>query len=572
MRAAAVLFAAVVAWRPAFAEEPHPKVMLVLDASGSMWGHVLDDRPRIAVAREVVHELLEDWDSRTLLGLTVYGHRTKGDCQDIETPIPVGPLDKPAFLAAVDGISPKGKTPLSESVRRAAAELKYTEEKATVVLVSDGEETCNLDPCKVAEELEKQGVDFTAHVIGFSLVKQVQQDQLRCLAEKTGGRFFLAEDAAGLKDALRAAVRVAEGKSEEKKVEAPPPTAKPVAAKTGLKLVAVLAQGAKPLQDGMRWDILPESGDQSLRTTYEPSPFVELPPGRYRVRAKRGEAQREMAVELAAGEGRRVEVVLGAGRLKLVARLAADKPPVEDQLRWTVFESRVENEEDGRGAQVALTYDAQPVLTLPAGLYVVVAKRGDAEATSDVEVAAGDEKRYEVVIAAGRVKLVPKLSAAGQPITGNLAWQVLSPTEDIEGKRERVALSYEDAPVFTLARGKYRVHVKRGEATKDIDLETAPGKDQRIDVVLDAGIVEAVARLEAGGQPIGGVAWDVLGGEEDIEGKRERIATVYQDTPTLTLNAGRYRLVARKGSERAFTDIEVKAGDKATVELKLGGQ
>jgi Ca-activated chloride channel family protein len=93
-----------------------------------------------------------------------------------------------AKQGAVDGISPKGKTPLSESVRRAAAELKYTEEKATVILVSDGEETCNLDPCKVGEELEKQGVDFTAHVIGFSLVKQVQQDQLRCLAEKTGGR------------------------------------------------------------------------------------------------------------------------------------------------------------------------------------------------------------------------------------------------------------------------------------------------------------------------------------------------------------------------------------------------
>jgi Ca-activated chloride channel family protein len=275
MRAAALLFAAVVASSPGFAEEPHPRVMLVLDASGSMWAHVLDDRPRIAIAREVVHELLADWDTNTLLGLTVYGHRTKGDCQDIETLISVGPLDKPAFLAAVGGISPKGKTPLSESVRRAAAELKYTEEKATVILVSDGEETCNLDPCQVAAELEKEGVDFTAHVIGFSLVKQVQQDQLRCLAEKTGGRFFLAEDAAGLKDALRAAVRVAEGKSEEKKAEPPPmPTAKPAAAKTGLKLMAVLAQGAKPLQDGMRWDVFPEGGDQSLQTTYEPSPFI----------------------------------------------------------------------------------------------------------------------------------------------------------------------------------------------------------------------------------------------------------------------------------------------------------
>ena len=60
---------------------------------------------------------------------------------------------------------------------QAAESLRHVEQKATVILVSDGEETCNLDPCQVGRELEAAGVDFTAHVIGFDVANPEQHKQ-----------------------------------------------------------------------------------------------------------------------------------------------------------------------------------------------------------------------------------------------------------------------------------------------------------------------------------------------------------------------------------------------------------
>ncbi len=188
------------------AESPSARVILVLDASGSMWGRI-GERPKIVIAREVVREILADWDPGVHLGLTVYGHRREGDCADIEALIPPGAVDPARVIAAVDGINPKGKTPLSDAVIHAARQLRYEEEKATVILVSDGEETCDRDPCRVARELEEAGVDFTAYVIGFDVEEETARAQLRCLAENTGGDFTLARDASSLKAALGRAVR-----------------------------------------------------------------------------------------------------------------------------------------------------------------------------------------------------------------------------------------------------------------------------------------------------------------------------------------------------------------------------
>ena len=47
--------------------------------------------------------------------------------------------------------------------------LKFTEEKASVILVSDGKENCGIDPCALGTELANQGVDFKVHVIGFDV-------------------------------------------------------------------------------------------------------------------------------------------------------------------------------------------------------------------------------------------------------------------------------------------------------------------------------------------------------------------------------------------------------------------
>lgn len=191
--------------RAAIAQDDSRDVMVVFDMSGSMWGQV-DGVAKVEIARDAFSGLALDWNANgTRAGLIAYGHRRKGDCSDIE--LLAHPEDQADISGLVAGLQPRGKTPLSDAVRQAAEALKFTENAATVVLLSDGVETCDADPCAVGAELEALGLDFTAHVIGFDIA-QGDKAQLQCLASATGGQYFDAADASGLAGAMDDVARV----------------------------------------------------------------------------------------------------------------------------------------------------------------------------------------------------------------------------------------------------------------------------------------------------------------------------------------------------------------------------
>lgn len=174
------------------------KVMVVMDSSGSMWGQI-DGKSKRDIARAAVRQMVAANPDLGAAGLIAYGHRRKSDCADIEL------LRQPGasvpFPDVVDTLVPVGKTPLTAAVRQAADALKIEETRATVILVTDGIETCNADPCAAGADLETRGIDFTAHVIGFGLSKD-EGRQVACLAETTGGMYIEASNAAELSTAL----------------------------------------------------------------------------------------------------------------------------------------------------------------------------------------------------------------------------------------------------------------------------------------------------------------------------------------------------------------------------------
>jgi hypothetical protein len=177
--------------------------IVIFDGSGSMKAKVAD-KSKISIARDVMGSLMQDWNEEVDLGLMVYGHRSKA-CDDIEIVVPVGKPNPIAILDAINSITPKGETPIGASLKMAAEKLNYIESPTTVILVSDGEESCKSDPCAVAKELEKAGVNFTAHVIGYDVSDEKMakaQEQLKCVAKSTGGKFFEAANSEGLKTAL----------------------------------------------------------------------------------------------------------------------------------------------------------------------------------------------------------------------------------------------------------------------------------------------------------------------------------------------------------------------------------
>ncbi len=189
------------------------QVMIVLDASGSMWGQV-EGRTKIEIARETLKSTLAALPAENEIGLIAYGHRRKGDCGDIELLQSAKANNASAISSAVAKLNPKGKTPLSDAVRMAAKELRSTEQKATVVLLTDGLETCNADPCALGRELEKSGLDFTAHVIGLGLTHE-EGRQIACLAENTGGKYLSADTADELGKAVDEAVKPSDDTSTD---------------------------------------------------------------------------------------------------------------------------------------------------------------------------------------------------------------------------------------------------------------------------------------------------------------------------------------------------------------------
>ena len=179
-----------------------PEVMFILDGSGSMWG-TAGGKMKIEAAKEVMAQVVPGLPPEVKVGLTVYGHRRKGDCADIEQLMPPGSDDRDRLLALVRSITPKGKTPMAASIGQVAEQLKTRENETTIVLVSDGIETCHDDPCGAVKKLKEAGIKFVLHVVGFG-VNQKAAQQLTCMAQAGGGRYFAAADASGLTQALEA--------------------------------------------------------------------------------------------------------------------------------------------------------------------------------------------------------------------------------------------------------------------------------------------------------------------------------------------------------------------------------
>src|SRR5690606_24916560 len=143
--------------------------------------------------RETLRTVLRTVPADMELGLMAYGHREKGSCDDIELIVPPAAGSAGAITSAADSLKFLGKTPLSAAVKQAAEALKYTEEKSTVILITDGIETCEADPCALGTELEQAGIDFTAHVVGFGLSAE-EGREVACLAENTGGKYLQASN------------------------------------------------------------------------------------------------------------------------------------------------------------------------------------------------------------------------------------------------------------------------------------------------------------------------------------------------------------------------------------------
>ncbi len=275
-------FAAILA-HSAYAQD-NPNTILVMDGSGSMWGQI-DGVAKITIAQEVVSGLMDTLPEDQNIGLTVYGHRERGNCADIETIVAPGSETRDAIRNAVNAIKPLGKTPMTDSIIAAAEVLRYTEDSATVILVSDGVETCNPDPCAAMRALEEAGINFTAHVVGFDIGSDaVALAQMQCIADETGGQFLTADTA----EELGAALQIVAAEPENITVS--------------MTFSAVIGDDKRLIESPVLWDI---SSDEALvQEGLQDNPLsLEIVEGAYVATAYSLELEETVSVNFIAIDG-----------------------------------------------------------------------------------------------------------------------------------------------------------------------------------------------------------------------------------------------------------------------------
>lgn len=196
----------------AHAAEGSGSILVIMDVSGSMRRADASGTTLIAGARQAVRQLVSEAPGETPIGLRLYGHTYPGDdkqrgCRDTELVVPIGPVSQTGdrIGAAIDAAKPTGFTPIGYSLQQAADDFP-PEGKRTIVLVSDGEDTCNTPPpCKAARRLGAQGIDVRVDTVGLFLQgNATAQKQLKCVAKETGGKYYAAEDAGALTQQLTA--------------------------------------------------------------------------------------------------------------------------------------------------------------------------------------------------------------------------------------------------------------------------------------------------------------------------------------------------------------------------------
>lgn len=551
------------------------KAMLVLDASGSMMGQI-KGKAKITIAREVVDDMLKNWNPDNQIGLVSYGHRKKGDCSDIETLIPVGKLDVNAFNKVVNNLTPKGKTPLSAAVRVAAEKLRHVEDEATVILISDGEETCNADPCAVASELEKTGVDFTVHVIGFDITEKKAVSQLQCLAKNTGGEYFPAGDASALKEALKTAVKKVEMKPEPKLQPAVDLKA-PVA----LSINAVLSEGGNSV-GGNDFRVYREENDefgkpkrvQVARDYYKEGVKFMLPPGDYIAVSYLGNAVAESPITIEPGKPLAKTLIYNAARVKINAVFSEGQKKVGgNDIR--VYREDADEFGKPKRTQVARDYYKEEVVfTIPEGKYIAVSYLGSAYAEADLVVEAGKGQELQLNYKAARVKLDAALAAGSKPVGGNDI-RIYKEDKDEFGKPKRVQVArdyYKQEIIFTLPEGPYIASSYLGSAYTEKPIVVKAGKSMADTLIYNAGRLKMTAVQQAEGEHVGNNDFRVYREEKDEFGnsKRVQVARDYYKTEVVfTVPAGDYLLEAINGNAKGNTKITIQPGQMTEAEIIL---
>lgn len=197
-----------------------PVVELILDSSWSMTfpldSSEEEDRltaddagSRIAIAKGALIDLVENSLPESVpLALRVFGNRQGNLACQTTLEVPLSPLDRDNVVSVLEGVEPQfnANTALADSLARAGNDLLSATGPTTIVLLTDGAETCGGDPFTEISFLVDQGIDVQVDIVGFAIADDELRAEFESWAEVGGGTYYDARDVDSLIDALDSAL------------------------------------------------------------------------------------------------------------------------------------------------------------------------------------------------------------------------------------------------------------------------------------------------------------------------------------------------------------------------------
>ena len=141
-------------------------------------------------------------------GIGVFGHR-KPDACDTDLAVTLQPLDRAKVTDIIKSTQAMNlaRTPIGESLRLVGDDLKNADGQKLIILITDGEETCDGDPAAAITELKEAGHDVRVNIVGFAIDDAALKAEFESWSRIGGGLYFNATNAAELDEALQQALR-----------------------------------------------------------------------------------------------------------------------------------------------------------------------------------------------------------------------------------------------------------------------------------------------------------------------------------------------------------------------------
>jgi Mg-chelatase subunit ChlD len=180
-----------------------PEVVVIVDGSGSMgepYGGFTSLTSKMTLAKNAIENVVTGLPDPVDVALIDFSN-----CDQVRLDKFFPKAERPTLIGEVRSLQPDRGTPLARSIER-AGNIVSGDVESTIVVVSDGEDTCRRDPCAAARAVKAKRPNITINVI--DLGRGEGQAMMHCIASTTGGKVLTPNSSLDMKNKVQQATRL----------------------------------------------------------------------------------------------------------------------------------------------------------------------------------------------------------------------------------------------------------------------------------------------------------------------------------------------------------------------------